>query len=90
MMTLVFLSAAPTAGAVAAGSCTLEQPVVAHGEIHVTISCAPPDRPNGLRYPVGPLFVGISLYLLPEDLAGAVAPLVDEGGADFSTLSRSK
>jgi hypothetical protein len=60
--------------------CRIEKPAINGSEIKVGLHCQESAEVGTLIYPPGPLYVGVSLYTLEAELAGAEAEIVDDAG----------
>ncbi len=59
--------------------CRLEPPTRAGGQLKIKLTCHDNADAQTVRYPAGPLHVGVSLYKLPGSLGQVIAPFQDEG-----------
>jgi hypothetical protein len=59
--------------------CRLERPTINAHQLEVKVTCEAKANAETVRYPVGPLYVGVSLFTLDPGLARAVAPYIDNG-----------
>jgi hypothetical protein len=77
------LSTVPDGASQAQEHCRLEgPPTLAAGQLKVKVTCQANATAQTVRYPAGPLHLGISLYKLDNSLARVVAPLRDDGNGD--------